>query len=218
MLAKYTTEVLSIVHANSTEGTPLNDRIDEAALSIFPIYPIWTESYRATLNHKILRHYLSREIGFETVGRWKMFLETRLFEIMPYYNQLYTTTLEQFDGVNDVDLVITSDRTTTAHFDQRGEGNTSDQSDLTGIDYPQGTVTASDNSFYASDAQKNKSQSSGENETMSDSVGNDNTRQTRKGKSGMRSQAELIKSFRREIINIDMMIIRDLKDLFFTLY
>lgn len=60
-------------------------------------YPIWDESYRNVLNDKIKNHYLFREIGQETPGRFKHYLDTKMNEIMPYYNQLYNTTLKEYD-------------------------------------------------------------------------------------------------------------------------
>lgn len=60
-------------------------------------YPIFDESYRSKLNNKILAHYRFREIGFETAGLFVDRLNTRMNEIMPYYNQLYESELLKFD-------------------------------------------------------------------------------------------------------------------------
>lgn len=60
-------------------------------------YPIFDENYRNTLNNKILEHYRFREIGFETPQLFVYYLNRTLNEIMPYYNELYKTTLLEFD-------------------------------------------------------------------------------------------------------------------------
>lgn len=52
-------------------------------------YPIFDELYRQTLNDKIIRAYYFREIGFETIGQFAWQMRRTMFEIMPYYNQLY---------------------------------------------------------------------------------------------------------------------------------
>ena len=52
-------------------------------------YPIFDELYRQTLNDKIIRAYYFREIGFETVAQFAWQMRRTMFEIMPYYNQLY---------------------------------------------------------------------------------------------------------------------------------
>ena len=58
-MAKYTTEVLSIVYANSNEKSPLLTRIDEANRNyIFNFdFPIWEEGHRIELERKITLHY-----------------------------------------------------------------------------------------------------------------------------------------------------------------
>ena len=66
-------------------------------------YPIFDESYRETLNNKIITHYWMREIGAETAGLFKLYLNRTMGEIMPYYNQLYKST--QLDFVCDAPLV-----------------------------------------------------------------------------------------------------------------
>lgn len=217
-MAKYTTELLSIVQQNSKEGHPIRERIDEAAPLIMPPYPIWDEAYRATLNHKILAHYLSREICAETVGRWKLFLDERMNEIMPYYNQLYLTTIETFDGSNDVNMVISTTTDTQSHLKQEGSGENIDTSKSQSTDYPQGTVQSSDNLFFADAGAEASGSSKSNSASSADSTGNEVGTQTRKGRSGLRTQGRSILDFRDAIINIDFMIIRDLKDLFMTLY
>lgn len=46
-------------------------------------------SYRAYLNKKITDHYFGYEIGFETPQMFKHYFNTKLREIMPYYNNKY---------------------------------------------------------------------------------------------------------------------------------
>lgn len=60
-------------------------------------YPIFDENYREVLNRKILNHYYFREIGQETPERFNFMLGAKMDEIMPYYNQLYMSTLIEYD-------------------------------------------------------------------------------------------------------------------------
>ena len=80
------------------------------AIFDFP-YPIFDETYRAVLETKILKHYYTREIGEETYGLWKLRLDTKMNEIMPYYNQLYKSTLLEFNPLYDVDINRTHNAT-----------------------------------------------------------------------------------------------------------
>lgn len=109
-MSKYTTEVRYICEHFSglSESVGYND-VEQVIKNCLPKvfdfnFPIFDESYRAVLETKILRHYYTREIGLETVGLWKLKLNTKLNEIMPYYNQLYKSELIEFNPLYDVEI------------------------------------------------------------------------------------------------------------------
>ena len=109
-MSKYTTEVRYICEHFSglSESVGFND-VEQVIKNCLPKifdfnFPIFDESYRSVLETKILRHYYTREIGLETVGLWKLKLNTKLNEIMPFYNQLYKSELIEFNPLYDVDL------------------------------------------------------------------------------------------------------------------
>lgn len=60
-------------------------------------YPIFDEAHRQVLNDKIIRRYYMREIGLETFGLFRWYVNMTMQEIMPYYNQLYESELVKFD-------------------------------------------------------------------------------------------------------------------------
>ena len=109
-MSKYTTEVRYICEHFSgvSESVGYNDVdqvIKNCLTKVFDFnFPIFDESYRTVLETKILRHYYTREIGLETVGLWKLKLNTKLNEIMPYYNQLYKSELIEFNPLYDVEI------------------------------------------------------------------------------------------------------------------
>lgn len=105
-MAEYTTQVRTICESlTSNELGPYPDvaqTIEQARPLIFNFpYPIFDEEYRPVLETKILKHYYTREIGMETYGLWKLKLDTKLNEIMPYYNELYLTTKYQYNPLFD---------------------------------------------------------------------------------------------------------------------
>lgn len=110
-MSKYTTEVRflceSLTGHDESEGYSSIDEIIEDALPIIFSFdfPIFDEEYREVLETKILRHYYTREIGCETYGLWKLRLQTKLNEIMPYYNKLYESELLKYDPLRDVDMM-----------------------------------------------------------------------------------------------------------------
>lgn len=109
-MSKYTTEVRFICEeaaglTSSVGYLGVNDVINTALPKVFNFeFPIFDEAYRPILEKKILKHYYTREIGLETVGLWKLFLDTKLNEIMPFYNQLYKSELLEFNPFYDIDL------------------------------------------------------------------------------------------------------------------
>lgn len=120
-MAKYTTEVRTICEFFANQNSPVpstsltvDSTISSAIPSIFNFnFPIFDESYRTPLETKILRHFYTREIGFETFGLWQLKLETKLNEIMPYYNQLYKSELLEFNPFYDVELGTTNNKNIT---------------------------------------------------------------------------------------------------------
>ena len=126
-MSKYTTELRFIceTEAGKTESVGLS-KVDEVITSALPKifdfdFPIFDENYRVPLETKIIRHYYTREIGLETYGLWKLKLQTKLNEIMPYYNKLYESELYKYNPLYDVDM-------TTTHVGQKtGENTNVDQ-------------------------------------------------------------------------------------------
>lgn len=113
-MSKYTTEVRFICeslagHTDSVGFDDVESVIEDALPYIFSFdFPIFDEEYREVLETKILRHYYTREIGLETYGLWKLKLQTKLNEIMPYYNKLYESELLKYNPLYDVDMTTTN--------------------------------------------------------------------------------------------------------------
>lgn len=251
-MSKYTTQVRYICesYAGLTESVGFNDVNNVIELAIPKVFnfefPIYDESYRNVLCGKILKHYYTREICAETVGLWKLWLDARLNEIMPYYNQLYKSTILEFNPLYDVDLTTsykkTSDGTTdvTGSTETNNSGNSvqtdSSNNDSTTRDLysetPQGALDNIENETYLTNARKitNETNISGETgNEFSGTAKTDNSGttiakntedyiQTIVGKSSGVSYSKRIEEFRKTILNIDAMIIDELKDLFFNLW
>lgn len=113
-MSKYTTEVRFLCesltgHEDSVGYNDVDSVIADAIPIIFSFdFPIFDEEYRDVLCTKILRHYYTREIGLETYGLWKLKLQTKLNEIMPYYNKLYESELLKYNPLHDVDMTTTN--------------------------------------------------------------------------------------------------------------
>lgn len=129
-------------------------------------YPIFDETYREGLNKKILNHYELYEIGYETPTMFAFFLNVKLAEIMPYYNELYKSAKLSFEPFETVNKTIT--RNGTIESDTSGNSNT----DNTGTAHSDTTNTNNLQNVTTNNLQ-NTTVNSGENKTiMSDTASN----------------------------------------------
>lgn len=278
-MSVYTTEVRYICESLSsvdgdTNDMSINEIIGIASEKIFEEYPIFDENYRSVLNAKILKHFYTREIGYETYGLWKLKLNTKMQEIMPYYNEVYKTTLYEYNPVIDTDYKIEKEGTKTED-DTTEKGGTNNDTDtrnltntLTGTTQldndhevegtndqtqtdlysktPSGGLQGVLNAEYLTDARvinnDKGNTESGEshstetqnktynetgnitrNNTYNDTanfMGNTTEKYTETiiGRRGGVNYSKLIKDFRESLINIDMMIIDELRSLFMNLW
>lgn len=243
-MSKYTTQVRFICETASglTESAgfnSVNDIINGAIPKVFNFdFPIYDESYRNVLCGKILKHYYTREIGAETVGLWKLWLDTRLNEIMPYYNQLYKSATIEFNPMYDIDLTTTHTRDNdgVTNFSGNNSGNSKQNttSENDGVsrnlysDTPQGSLENVENETYLTNATKVTSSGNVSGESNNEFSGNSESEtavtsteeylQKIQGKSGGASYSKRLQEFRSTFLNIDSMIIDELKDLFMGLW
>lgn len=102
-MAKYTTELKSICEnyaglKQSVGYGKVDDVISKARTKLFDFsYPIFDYSYKEKLETKIMLYFYDREIGYETVGLFKLGLKKKMNIIMPYYNQLYLSEKLEYD-------------------------------------------------------------------------------------------------------------------------
>ena len=108
-MSKYTTELRYICESEAglKKSTGYNDVkyvIANSRDKIFSFdYPCWAEWYKEGLETKILKHFYTREIAYESYGLWKLKLDMKMNEIMPYYNKLYESEMIKFNPMWDVD-------------------------------------------------------------------------------------------------------------------
>lgn len=119
-MSKYTSELRFICESlagleESVGASNVDTVIENARTKIFDFdYPIFNNLYKPTLEKKILLHFYTREIAYETYGVWKIHLMAKMREMMPYYNKLYESELLEFDPFKDVDKTIDHKGTTSS--------------------------------------------------------------------------------------------------------
>ena len=242
------------------------------------LYPIFSEGYRTTLNNKIFDHYKFFEIGFETIGRFKHYLNMQMNEIMPYYNKLYQSELISInplltfqrvsDSNKDVDsttvkevennAISTGDTSgtstnaenqdTTLNSTKTTSATNSGKSKDVGSDTPQSLVIDSliDADYFASNVKVLNSEGmNNENDVLlstegigktdngvttsrmdSETTTNEDGRETLSlneknvvTENGFEIPlSDLLIKYRETFINVDMLVIDELKDLFMQIY
>lgn len=247
-MSKYTTQVRFICESKSglevSGGSGDVDNIIAGSWNkIFTSKaPFFDEAYRSVLCSKILKHYYMREICCETVGIWTLWMNTRLEEIMPYYNQLYESAKIEFNPMRDVDLTREHKRTENetasgnrdTNITSNGTTNRTTNSDENKKDLysdtPQGALTGVENETYLTNArkitdyaevnntEKNASDCSDKEKTTSNVDTTEDYLETLIGKQGTESFSSLLNKFRETFLNIDMMVIEEFSDLFFGLW
>lgn len=202
-MAKYTITIGSLIKNNFNFG------LDS--------YPIFDNNYRKTLNTKILNHYYNNEIGFETPELFKFYLNNKLNEIMPYYNTLYEN-LKLYDNnlMSNVNLKEILSRETKNNVSTKSNSKTDTRNLFQ--DTPQGSLkeTDIDNLRYATNLTLNDSNITDNTSSLGD--GTENYVKTIIGNNGSKYTYELLNELKNAILNIDMMIINDLNELFMGVF
>ena len=252
-MSKYTTEVRFICEQVSglqeSKGYDDTEEIIEAARPhIFDFdYPFFDPAYKPILERKILDHYYTREIAYETYGLWKQKLRAKMREIMPYYNKLYESELIEFNPLYTEDIRVDGNRISNGETggqdvgvaggtDTRADNRKNNTWDLYS-DTPQGAVNGilgaeDEPSIGKNGYLTNARHTFGDTDGSTGSTTYGRTDTTNYGKTtkddstywetiqGYRGfiPSKSLLEYRKTFLNIDMMIINDLKELFFLLW
>lgn len=201
-MAKYTTTIKTLINNNFDFG--------------LKSYPIFDENYRDTLNNKILYHYYENEIGFETANLFKFYLNQRMNEIMPYYNTLYENQNKILDSMFDnVDIKEDFIRNMNSSANSNSTSNSNNKNLFQ--DTPQGQLDFTDleNQKWATNISFNKGNINDNSNTSGSS--DENYIKHIKGNNGNKYKIEMLSMIKSNVLNIDMLIINDLNELFMQL-
>ena len=227
-MSKYTTEVRFICEQKAgLEESVGFDQIDSViAKSWNKIFTtkcsFFDENYRSVLCAKILKHYYTREIGMETAGLWMLWMNRRMEEIMPYYNQLYRSAQLEFNPFHDVDYYREGNRQNDGTSETSGSSRNT-QDNVTRDLYsetPQGALNGIESETYLTDARK-VMQDNEANNTYNDNNTTNTTEDYLEhvyGKMGTVNYSKMLNEYRTTLLNIDMQIIEEFSDLFMGLW
>ena len=229
-MSKYTTQLRYICESKAGLTASSDDyaAVIDASYDkiIHPDVALYDPAYAPVLYKKIIKHYYFDEIAHETAARFIMRLNLKLEEILPYYNKLYESALLDFNPLYDVDYTRSGTKSDDGTNDQTRRDNLQNNAESESMDLysdtPEGQLTGVNNETYLTNARKVNSRASGSNtgtQTNSAVIHNEGEYVEHvKGKMGSGNYADLLIKFRESILNIDMMIIRELQPLFMGIF
>lgn len=212
-MAKYTMElrkVCDLFNRDVVEGWfkdyELSDFLTQEEINVINERGTWSKD---KLAKKIVDNYYMYEIGLETIGLFKLYAKNAMINIMESKLPMIYSAAIKYDPMVNVDYTTTINRNVN-------DTGSSDSSGLTiQSDTPQGQINKNEilTGKYASSTQGGESTNNTENNTVEAST-------TRvKGNSGVSATAQkMIAQYRENIRAIDYEIIKELRDLFMSLY
>ena len=240
-MSKYTTQLRWIVEQIG-QGLDVPDG-QEYANAVYKYiglskYPIFDETYRTHLNDKIIDHYFFREIGQETAAQFAQMMKRTMQEIMPKYNRLYDAIetdlnhpLSDFTRHRNIDEDFTSeiDGTTSSRTDGTSSASSTDHNRNVFQDTPMSLLSNNgspsiEDLDYATNVTYNDSNGTTNGTTASINNGTSSSDRTdnkvrEEDEYGRnKSLAFLIDEYAEKFIDIDVLVINDLEDLFFKLW
>lgn len=199
---------------NEDDYTKIKDLWQEARQVLFDFdYPLSDNVSRETFEKMILNKFMNRRIAFDTVTDFKIHLDVKLNEIMPFYNRL-------FDNMSNFQTIFTettvregydnTDSKTTAN--NNSKTNTEIENKLS--DTPQDNLEQIKQGKYLSNYSLNNSESKDE----SKQTGEGNSKRNYKETITKDTQKidDMIK-YQKEMKKIYTLIFKDLDVLFYHL-
>lgn len=185
-------------------------------------YPVISEAYRKQLNDKIVMRYHMREIGLETVTMFKFAMRRKMLEIMPYYNDLIRSTQLQFDPLKTIDMVTVfageNAQESTAKAENATDTTGDSESRTVQSTTPQVMLAGKkDYATSAADAMsKSKNGTTAKENTESNTKDKSDSESRTSGYQGL--PADMLMAYRATLINVDLLILEDLAELFMTIW
>lgn len=171
---------------------------------------LWTKD---KLAKKIVDHFLTEEIGYETMGLFRQKVKITMEEIMESKLPLIYSRAIEYDPLVNVDFTETMERNVT----NEGESSSNSSGLAVNSDTPQGQISKASilAGNYASSTSASEGEASG---SSSNEMGEEYTKRV-KGNSGVSATAQkMVEQFRDNIRAIDYEIIKELEPLFMIIY
>lgn len=220
-MSNYTTELRWwCEEVTGMKGESPSKVIPKAAPLLFDFsFPFWSFNLndKTAFQIKIIRHFYTREIGFETMGLFKLKLEDKMNEIMPYFNKLYAANNKEFNFLNTDE----ANENETAKIDTSANFTTNTDRNDNGIskysDTPQGSITDLEAGNYMTNATIDEASSKAETAGQNNGEEARTATRTYTGRRGA-SGGRLLSEYYEAQKNIDRMLFKELNVLFMNIW
>lgn len=181
-------------------------------------YQLDDPNFKAQLEQAVIDFYYDYEIGQETPDMFKRKFKARWNRIMPYYNQLYNTTLLSYNPLinHSMEEALTQLASTSATTDSTDHSTTGTDSNTKNSDYPQQPIAGGDY-LNGESLSTGESTTDGTGKVISSADTDSSYTKTVEAMTGTTYQ-ELITKQREIIINIPELVIDDLKHCFILVH
>lgn len=193
-------------------------------------YNLYNNELKPYFEEKFFQHFMFYEIGFDNINIFKQHLISTLNDIYPKYKQLYETEIrcQNIDFMLNKDLKESYIRKLNGESEGNSQAtstsdNTSNSNDLSiANDTPQNKVDDLDK--YMTSASKSNSNSTNNSTSNANNTIKNKSNNTEEyelisqGNIGVTSSAELLEKWRNVLINIDLMIFKELENLFLFVF
>ena len=223
-MSKYTTTLydLMIDVNEGKEDLTIDEKIDNLAKVIFDFnYPTPSDADKKRIENAIIKHYLMREIAYETVGLFKLKLNDRLNLIMPKYTQAYKNLDDEVSPYinNYIQEKGSNNRNSTSKAETSGTDTRETNTFETTSDTPQGILTELKEGKYSSGARASVSNDTGN--TSTSSTGSDeeigSTSREVESLQGL-TGAEAFRVYFNNLISLDEELVYEFSDLFMCIW
>lgn len=193
-------------------------------------YNLYNNELKPYFEEKFFQHFMFYEIGFDNVNIFKQHLISTLNDIYPKYKQLYETEIR----CQNIDFMLNKDlkESYIRKLNGESEGNSHASSNSDNIsnsndlsianDTPQNKIDDLDK--YMTSASKSNSNSTNNSTSNANNTIKNKSNNTEEyelisqGNIGVTSSAELLEKWRNVLINIDLMMFKELENLFLFVF
>ena len=210
----------AMVNFGQTDKVKIKDLPLASREEIFDFnYPLTTNISKQDFEVLILKHFMMRRIGYDTMTAFKIALDVKLNEIMPIYNKMFDM-LDGWDLFSDgeVETRNVTDSRSTQNLSSLNQTNSgTDTSDRRFSELPQNRLSDLQNGNYVTDYSLDTNTTSNSMNNQSASNITDSGSLNERIERSPADKIAIYKNFLESRESIYTMIFRDLDNLFYGL-